>query len=115
MNLGHDNYAFDLPFNMDLCCHSCHKRHEKNFDSEYQKTDDKRNFVKKIHEADVRNSPWTQYIDSKFYTVIEKPEIKYSGIMKCVKCLKRYRKVKLCKSCNHEVLPIEDAFFKIGT
>ncbi|HJM16417.1 MAG TPA: hypothetical protein QF851_03075, partial [Flavobacteriales bacterium] len=111
LNLGHDNYAFDLPFNMDLCCHSCHKRYEKNFDSKYENSKDKEKFLKETHQTDVRNSVWTKHINSKVYKISEKP--KYSGIMKCVKCLKRYRKVKLCKSCNNDVLPIEDPFFKI--
>ena len=113
LNLGHDNYAFDLPFNMDLCCHSCHKRYEKNFDSKYENSKDKEKFLKEMHQTDVRNSVWTKHINSKVYKISEKP--KYSGIMKCVKCLKRYRKVKLCKSCNNNVLPIEDPFFKLIT
>ena len=111
LSLGEQNYAFDLPFNMDLCCHPCHKRHERNFDEKYEKSTDKKNFVKEIHESDVRNSPWTKYIDSEHYKVSEKPE--YSGVMKCVKCLKRYRKISFCKSCDGELLPIEDAFFKV--
>lgn len=114
LHLGPEKYGFDLPFNMELCCHTCHKRYEGNFDKRLEKADDKEKFLKKTHETDVRNSIWTEYIDSKYYTVIQKQKIDYSGIVKCVKCLRRYKNVKKCKVCSHEVLPIEDNFFRIG-
>jgi len=114
LKLGANNYAFDLPFNMELCCHSCHKRYEKDFDKRIKKSKNKGKFLKKIHRADVRNSEWTEHIDSKNYAVIEKPKKNYSGIVKCVKCLKRYNNIEKCKHCNHNTLPIEDKFFKIG-
>ena len=113
LKLGHENYGFDLPFNMELCCHSCHKRYEEDFDSRYEKSEDKIQFLKETHEADIRNSVWIKHIDSKYYKVSEKP--KYSGIVKCIKCLRRYTKVESCKACDGEVLPIEDSFFKVVT
>ena len=113
LHLGPEKYGFDLPFNMELCCHACHKSHEKNFDKKLGKSKDKDKFLKEIHDADVRNSEWTEYIDSKYYTVIPKPKIDYSGIVKCVKCLKRYNNIEKCKNCNHNTLPIKDEFWRI--
>ena len=71
---------------------------ERNFDKRLEKADDKETLLKKTHDTDVRNSIWTEYIDSKYYTVIQKPKIDYSGIVKCVNCLRRYKGVKKCKS-----------------
>ena len=113
LHLGPDRYGFDLPFNMELCCHSCHKRYERDFDKRMEKAEDTEKFLKNIHDTDVRNSEWTNYIDSKYYTVVPKPKIDYSGIVKCVNCLRRYKNVDKCKKCNHDVLPLEDAFWKI--
>ena len=113
LHLGIENYAFDLPFNMELCCHSCHKNYEKDFEKRYNLWEDKIEKLRKTHETDVRNSEWTEYIEPENYEVVKIEKKDYSGKVKCVNCLRRYKNVDKCKKCNHDVLPLEDAFWKI--
>ena len=112
LNLGSDNFAFDLPINMELLCHSCHKRYEANFDKEYGISEDKNIFVKEMHDSQLRNSPWAEFIDQKAFKSVEKPKIDYSGKVKCIDCRRQYTGVELCKNCGNAVLPVENPFFR---
>jgi len=112
LSLGSDKFGFDLPINMELLCHSCHKRYESQFDKDYEKSNDKNKFVKVMHESQLRNSPWAEFMSSEAFEILEKPKIDYSGKVKCIECRRQYTGVELCKKCGNAVLPTEDSFFK---
>ena len=56
---------------MELCCHSCHKNYEKDFEKRYNLWEDKIEKLRNTHETDVRNSEWTEYIEPENYEVVK--------------------------------------------
>ena len=107
-----DNFAFDSPINMELLCHTCHKRYEAKFDKDYKKSKDPSKFLERKHKSQLRNSPWSKFIDLGTPRKKKAPRIDYSGKLKCINCRRQYKGVELCKKCGGAVRPIEDPLFK---
>jgi len=112
LSLGVDNFAFDSPINMELLCHSCHKRYEKDFDKRYAEKENKKEFVEGIHKSQLRNSPWSKLINKNIFQIQEKKEFSFKGKVKCIDCRRIYNDVELCKKCGGAVKPVKDPSFK---
>ncbi len=112
LSLGVDNFALDSPINMELLCHTCHKRYEAKFDKDYKKSKDPSKFLERKHKSQLRNSPWSKFIDLGTPQKKKAPRIDYSGKLKCINCRRQYKGVELCKKCGGAVRPIEDPLFK---
>ena len=110
LSMGADNFALDSPINMELLCHSCHKRYERQFDKDYEKSKDKQSFFEKKHKSQLRNSPWAAFVDIN--NLQSRSTSNYTGKLKCIECRRQYKNVELCKKCGGAVLPIDDNLFK---